>query len=109
MEGDPHAHARLRCSDSTSWTQSCFPIVWRQLLFPVVLPHLEMLPKNQARGCPEFESAAMKINRPSRPFCRILDLVGEAEAGSGGVQPAKESYEWGCQGKILFLLPCEGW
>jgi len=47
----------------------------------------------------------VKIFRPSRPFCRILDLVGEAEAGSAGVQPAKESYERGCQDKNPPLLP----
>jgi hypothetical protein len=32
----------------------------------------------------------MKIFRRSSPFCRILDLVGEAEASSGGDQPAEE-------------------
>jgi hypothetical protein len=35
-------------------------------------------------------STAMKIFRPSGPFCRILVLVGEAEPGNGGDQPVKE-------------------
>jgi hypothetical protein len=32
-------------------------------------------------------------------------LVGEAEAGTAGEQPAKESYERGCQDKNPPLLP----
>src|ERR1035441_6460677 len=35
-------------------TSSSSSSVWRQLIFPVVLPHSEMLPKNYARFCPEF-------------------------------------------------------
>ena len=62
----------------------------RQLEVPVVLPHSEMLPKNYARFCPEFSIERDEIFRPPSLFCRILDRVGEAEAGSGGDQPAEE-------------------
>ena len=64
--------------------------VWRQLFFPVVLPHSEMLPKNFARFCPESRVDRDEIFRPLGLFCRILDLVGEAEASSAGEQLAKE-------------------
>ena len=65
--------------------------VRRQLVFPIVLPHSEMLPENCALFCPESGvGASMKNLSTVRPFCRILNLVGEAEAGSGGDQPAKE-------------------
>jgi hypothetical protein len=63
----------------------------RQLEVPVVLPHSEMLPKIvRVSGQDSGIGESMKIHRPAGQYCRILYLVGKAEAGSGGDQPAKE-------------------
>jgi hypothetical protein len=84
-EIEPIARVILRAKAFSLW------IVRRQLVFPIVLPHSEMLPENCALFCPESGvGASMKNLSTVRPFCRILNLVGEAEAGSGGDQPAKE-------------------
>jgi hypothetical protein len=44
----------------------------------------------RVRFCPEFRIECDEIFRPPSLFCRILDRVGEAEAGSGGDEPAEE-------------------
>jgi hypothetical protein len=50
-----------------------------------------MLPKKWMHFLSDFDLVgAVKTNRPARRLCSILNLVGEAEAGSVGEQPAKE-------------------
>jgi hypothetical protein len=64
--------------------------VQRQLFFPIVLPHREMLPKSFIHFRPESEIDSDENLSIAGLFCGILNPVGEAEAGSGGDQPAKE-------------------
>jgi hypothetical protein len=51
-----------------------------QKCYPRVLPIFSL----------KLTSAGVKISRIAGSFCWILYPVGEAEAGSGGDQPAKE-------------------
>jgi hypothetical protein len=55
-----------------------------------VLPHLEMLPKVWKHFWSNFDLGDGVKQSTGRSFCSILKLVGEAEAGSVGEQPAKE-------------------
>jgi hypothetical protein len=94
-----------------------------------VLPHSEMLPKIvRVSGQDSGIGESMKIHRPAGQYCRILYLVGKAEAGdgrqlevpgrlvdarqagSGGDQPAKESYPMRgdpMRGDVkIKILPC---
>jgi hypothetical protein len=62
----------------------------RQLVLLVVLPHREMLPKSFIHFRPESEIDSDENLSIAGLFCGILNPVGEAEAGAGGDQPAKE-------------------
>jgi hypothetical protein len=49
-----------------------------------------MLPKNFALFLPESDNDCDENLSTVGAFCRILVLVGEAESGNGGDQPAEE-------------------
>lgn len=59
-------------------------------MFRAVLPHLEMLPKVWKHFWSNFDLADGVEQSTAGRLCSILKLVGEAEAGSVGEQPAKE-------------------